>query len=119
MPFYDCIGHQQSIAFLQAAVTHERLAHAYLFHGEDAIGKRLTAIRLAQALNCERPPEVEGLDSCGTCRSCQQIEARTHPDFFVIEPDPEQATQQIKIEQVREIEHRSCTVRSSVSEKSV
>ena len=39
-------------------------------------------------------------------RSCRQIEARTHPDFFVIEPDPEQATQQIKIEQVREIEHQ-------------
>ena len=54
MPFRDCIGHQQSIALLQAAVTHERLAHAYLFHGEDAIGKRLTAIRLAQALNCEQ-----------------------------------------------------------------
>jgi DNA polymerase-3 subunit delta' len=66
----------------------------------------LTAIRLAQALNCERPPEGEGLDSCGGCRSCQQIEARTHPDFFIIEPDPEQATQQIKIEQVREIEHQ-------------
>lgn len=106
MPFRDCIGHQQSITLLQAAVSHERLAHAYLFHGEEAIGKRLTAIRFAQALSCERPPETEGLDSCGTCRSCQQIEARTHPDFFVIEPDPEQATQQIKIEQVREIEHQ-------------
>ena len=106
MPFRDCIGHQQSIGLLQSAVTHERLAHAYLFHGEEAIGKRLTAIRLAQALNCERPPEPESLDSCGECRSCQQIDARTHPDFFVIEPDPEQATQQIKIEQVREIEHQ-------------
>lgn len=106
MPFRDCIGHQQSITLLQAAVAHERLAHAYLFHGEEAIGKRLTAIRFAQALSCERPPDTEGLDSCGTCRSCQQIEARTHPDFFVIEPDPEQATQQIKIEQVREIEHQ-------------
>ncbi len=106
MPFRDCIGHQQSIMLLQAAVAHERLAHAYLFHGEEAIGKRLTAIRFAQALSCERPPDTEGLDSCGTCRSCQQIEARTHPDFFVIEPDPEQATQQIKIEQVREIEHQ-------------
>ena len=106
MPFRDCIGHQQSIAFLQSAVTHERLAHAYLFHGEDAVGKRLTAVRLAQALNCERPPETQGLDSCGSCRSCRQIEARTHPDFFIIEPDPEQATRQIKIEQVREIEHQ-------------
>lgn len=106
MPFHDCIGHHQSIAFLQSAVVHERLAHAYLFHGEEAIGKRLTAIRLAQALNCEQPPESENLDSCGACRSCQQIEARAHPDFFVIEPDREQATQQIKIEQVREIEHQ-------------
>ena len=106
MPFRDCIGHQQSIGLLQSAVTHERLAHAYLFHGEEAIGKRLTAIRLTQALNCERPPEPDGLDSCGICRSCQQIESLTHPDFFVIEPDPEQATQQIKIEQVREIEHQ-------------
>jgi DNA polymerase-3 subunit delta' len=106
MPFHDCIGHQQSIAFLQSAVTNERLAHAYLFHGEEAIGKRLTAILLAQALNCERSPGTNGLDSCGDCRSCQQIEARTHPDFFVIEPDQEQATQQIKIEQVREIEHQ-------------
>lgn len=106
MPFHDCIGHHQSIAFLQSAVVHERLAHAYLFHGEEAIGKRLTAIRLAQALNCEQPPESENLNSCGACRSCQQIEARAHPDFFVIEPDREQATQQIKIEQVREIEHQ-------------
>jgi DNA polymerase-3 subunit delta' len=106
MPFRDCIGHQQSIAFLQSAVTHERLAHAYLFHGEDAVGKRLTAVRLAQALNCERPPETQGLDSCGACRSCRQIEALTHPDFFIIEPDPEQATRQIKIEQIREIEHQ-------------
>lgn len=106
MPFRDCIGHQTSIAFLQAAVSHKRLAHAYLFHGEEAIGKRLTALRLAQALSCERPSDAGSLDSCGTCRSCRQIEAYTHPDFFVIEPDPDQATRQIKIEQVREIEHQ-------------
>jgi DNA polymerase-3 subunit delta' len=46
------------------------------------------------------------IDACGTCRSCQQIQARTHPDFFVIEPDNELATPQIKIEQVREIEQQ-------------
>ena len=31
---------------------------------------------------------------------------RTHPDYFVIEPDRELATPQIKIEQVRDIEHQ-------------
>jgi len=103
MPFQNIIGHQSTIASLQTAVARQRLAHAYLFHGEVAIGKRTTAVCFAQALNCERAPSKQ-LDACGSCRSCQQIEARTHPDYFVIEPDRELATPQIKIEQVREIE---------------
>jgi DNA polymerase-3 subunit delta' len=106
MPFHDIIGHNTTIAALQSAASRRRLAHAYLFHGEVAIGKRLAALRFAQALNCERPVSAAPLDACGTCRSCRQIEARTHPDFFVIEPDAEQTTPQIKIEQVREIEQQ-------------
>ena len=106
MPFQNIIGHQSTIASLQMAVARQRLAHAYLFHGEDAIGKRTTATCFAQALNCERSQPNNRLDACGSCRSCQQIEARTHPDYFVIEPDHELATPQIKIEQVREIEQQ-------------
>jgi DNA polymerase-3 subunit delta' len=106
MPFRDVIGHEHPIAALRAAVAHGRLAHAYLFHGECSIGKRLTALRFAQALNCESISDRSELDTCGSCRSCQQINAHTHPDFFMIEPDPEQTTPQIKIEQVREIEQQ-------------
>src|SRR5262245_32502272 len=106
VPFNDVIGHRSSIAALQTAVAHERLAHAYLFYGEAAIGKRLTAVRFAQALVCEQASPTQTIESCGTCRSCQQIESRTHPDFFVIEPDTELATPQIKIEQIREIEQQ-------------
>lgn len=105
MPFQNIIGHQSTIASLQTAVARQRLAHAYLFHGESSIGKRTTAVCFAQALNCERAPSNK-LDACGSCRSCQQIEARTYPDYFVIEPDSEMATPQIKIEQVREIEQQ-------------
>jgi DNA polymerase-3 subunit delta' len=106
MPFQNIIGHQLTIASLQAVVGQKRLAHAYLFHGEAAIGKRSTALSFAQALNCERTSPNEAIDACGLCRSCRQIEARTHPDFFIIEPDSELATPQIKIEQVREIEQQ-------------
>ncbi|WP_455388673.1 DNA polymerase III subunit delta' [Petrachloros mirabilis] len=106
MPFQNIIGHHLTIASLQAAVRQERLAHAYLFHGEAAIGKRSTGLCFAQALNCERTFPNEAIDACGLCRSCRQIEARTHPDFFIIEPDSELATPQIKIEQVREIEQQ-------------
>jgi DNA polymerase-3 subunit delta' len=107
MPFHTIIAHRSTIESLQKAAARKRLAHAYLFHGEQSIGKRTTALCFAQALLCERSSSEAGLDSCGGCRSCHQIEGRTHPDYFVIEPDPELATPQIKIEQIREIEQHT------------
>jgi DNA polymerase III subunit delta' len=106
MPFHSIISHGSTIALLQTAAASERLAHASLFYGDDAIGKRTTAVCFAQALLCERAQLNKPVDSCGVCRSCQQVNARTHPDYFVIEPDCELATPQIKIEQIREIEHQ-------------
>lgn len=106
MPFADITGHEQPISLLHATLCNRRLAHAYVFYGEARIGKLMTAVRLAQALNCEQPSQTVAQDSCGRCRSCLQIAARTHPDYFVIEPDPKAATPQIKIEQVREIEQQ-------------
>ncbi|MGH7261674.1 MAG: DNA polymerase III subunit delta' [Nitrospiraceae bacterium] len=103
MPFSDIIGHERPKAILQTTLRHDRVAHAYLFHGDDGIGKKLLALRFAQAINCE---SGDGLDACGACRSCRQIETRTHPDFLVIEPDRELANPQIKIEQIRELEHQ-------------
>jgi DNA polymerase-3 subunit delta' len=102
--FADVIGHERQKTLLESAIHHDRVAHAYLFHGEPHIGKRLMALRVAQALNCESPAHAGAPDGCGPCRSCLQIEAQTHPDFLLIEPDPEMANPQIKIEQVREIE---------------
>ncbi len=103
MPFSDIIGHERPKTILQAALRQDRIAHAYLFHGDEGIGKQLVALRFAQALNCE---SGDGSDTCGTCRSCMQIEARTHPDFLAVDPDPELANPQIKIEQIRDLEHQ-------------
>src|SRR3989475_11378836 len=106
MPLLDLIGHERPTAILKASILHDRVAHAYLFFGEDRIGKRLAALRFAQAINCEIDYGPGGPDACGACRSCRQIEARTHPDFLLIEPDQEQANPQIKIEQIRELEQQ-------------
>jgi DNA polymerase-3 subunit delta' len=106
MPFADIIGHDAAKALLRSAIVQNRVAHAYLFHGDDRIGKRLLAIRLAQALLCETIPVDREPEACGFCRGCRQVEARTHPDFMVIEPDREQANPQIKIESIRDIEHQ-------------
>jgi DNA polymerase-3 subunit delta' len=106
MPFVDVIGHEHTKTLLRSAILQNRLAHAYLFHGEDRIGKRLLALRLAQTLLCETVSDNRQPDACGACRACQQVDARTHPDFLVIEPDREMANPQIKIESIRDIEHQ-------------
>jgi DNA polymerase III subunit delta' len=105
MAFRDIVGHQRPIKWLQTAVTTNHLGHAYLFHGEPAIGKRLTAIALAQYLHCEAPQDAPTPDACGLCRSCHQISQATHPDFLLIQSDEQKHNPKITIDQIRDIEH--------------
>jgi len=106
MAFRDIVGHQRPITWLQTAVTTNHLGHAYLFHGEPTIGKRLTAIALAQYLHCEAPQGAPTPDACSLCRSCHQIAQTTHPDCLLIQPeDPQKQNPRITIDQIRDIEH--------------
>jgi DNA polymerase III subunit delta' len=59
------------------------LASTFLFVGPEGIGKRKFALALAKSLLCERRDEAQ-LDACGMCPSCVQVDARTHPDLFVV-----------------------------------
>ena len=104
MPFADVIGQEGPKKKIRTALAQQAIGHAYLFSGDEGIGKRLMAVRFAQALSCETPPSSSQPDSCGQCRTCRQIASGTWPDFLVIEPEQEKANPQIKIDQVREIE---------------
>ncbi len=104
MPFSDIIGHDGPKRKIRTALARETVGHAFLFCGEDGIGKRLTALRFAQALSCDAPPASEHPDSCGSCRACRDVAAVTHPDLLLIEPDREKANPQITIDPVRNIE---------------
>ena len=104
MPFADVIGQEGPKKKIRTALAQQAIGHAYLFSGDEGIGKRLMAVRFAQALSCETPPSSSQPDSCGQCRACEQIVSGTWPDLLVIEPEQEKANPQIKIDQVREIE---------------
>jgi DNA polymerase-3 subunit delta' len=99
MSFQNIIGHEWPIQILKTALQRRSLAHAYLFYGEDGIGKRLVAKTLVKAANC-LSAEQQGNDSCGQCSSCQHIEVETHPDFISLGPEGSI----IKIDQIRTLQ---------------
>lgn len=103
MMFKEIIGHERPIQILKTALQRRRLAHAYLFYGEEGIGRHEVAKAFAKAANCLTPLTTHhSPDSCGQCHSCVQIEAETHPDFLLISPEGSM----IKIGQVRELQER-------------
>ena len=104
MPFADIIGHDGPKRKIRTALGRQTIGHAYLFSGDEGIGKRLMAVRFAQALSCDSPPASSQPDSCGECRACRQVSTGTYPDALMIQPEREKANPQIKIDQVREIE---------------
>jgi len=77
-------GHDAVVARFRRALERRRLASTFLFVGPPGIGKRSFALALAKSLLCERRDEAL-LDPCGTCPSCVQVDARTHPDIHVVQ----------------------------------
>jgi len=98
MLFSEIQGQDSAIAILQNALAHDRLAHAYLFIGPAGIGKRRTALTLAQVLLCDD----QSHRGCGTCPSCTLVSAGSHPDMVFVAP--EAGKQSVSIDQVRELQ---------------
>src|SRR5512142_2550267 len=100
MAFSHIWGQSNAIQILRQALTHGRLAHAYLFVGPDGVGKRLAALTLAKAMNCLAPPEAA--EACEQCSSWWRINSCSHGDVLLVEPEGDF----IKIDQVRELQKR-------------
>ncbi len=105
MPFRTIIGHRRLISLVSRAIARETLPPALLFAGTAGIGKRRTAVAIAQAINCLQPVTGEfDKDACGECASCRRIERGVHPDVIVIEPGDSGT---IKVDQIRDVIDRA------------
>jgi DNA polymerase III subunit delta' len=78
---FDVVGARGPTEFFEH-LSSETLAHAYLFSGEDGVGKKTFAARLAQSLLCETPKSTL-LGYCGHCAACVGIASGTHPDLLL------------------------------------
>ena len=98
--FDGLIGQEALVKTLQNAITHGRLAHAFVLTGVRGVGKTSTARILAKGLNCIGADGQGGptLSPCGVCEPCQSIMAGRHVD--VLEMD---AASNTGVDDVRDI----------------
>ncbi|MEK7698516.1 MAG: DNA polymerase III subunit delta' [Nitrospirota bacterium] len=120
MALKDIIGQERAIEILRGCIKRNRVAHAYIFAGDEGIGKKLTAINFAKALNCQNNRNASSvlrnelknnthhasrithheIDCCDGCSSCIKINKSIHPDFFFIAPE----NGEIKVDVIRELQ---------------
>jgi DNA polymerase-3 subunit delta' len=99
MSFAAIKGQSAALSTLRNALAADRLAHAYLFVGPSGVGKKRTALALAQALLCT---EQVGT-GCESCAACRAVVSGAHPDLSLVTPQAGKTT--LVIDQVRELQH--------------
>jgi len=104
---WNLLGHEWAVDMLRHHIQHDGLRHAYLFAGPPGLGRRTLALRLTQALNCEKP--IAPAEPCFNCRTCKQVEAMAHPDLAVVQAKSDDGIPKeggvLKVDQVREVQH--------------
>lgn len=77
--FSEIVGHEQIKEHMQAAIREKKPFHAYLFQGEEGVGKEALARTFAAGLQCQS----ESADKpCKECVSCHQMESGNQPDVI-------------------------------------
>ena len=81
MGFENIIGHEKSKNLLRMFLENKNIPHAFLFYGQEGVGKKLIAKEFAKHLFCETGT------ACGRCSPCVKLDRGSHPDLIVIESD--------------------------------
>jgi DNA polymerase-3 subunit delta' len=85
MGLNSIFGHEKQKNLLLSFIQKERLPHAFLFSGQNGIGKKKVALEFIKHILCEKG------NGCGACRACIKIERQTHPDLLLIGPQEKKA----------------------------
>ncbi|PKM93239.1 MAG: DNA polymerase III subunit delta' [Firmicutes bacterium HGW-Firmicutes-1] len=75
--FNDIVGHEEIIKHIRNSIKMDKVSHAYMFEGEEGIGKKLLASIFAKTLQCEAGKD----EPCNSCSSCKSFDSLNHPDI--------------------------------------
>ncbi|PXW88486.1 DNA polymerase III delta prime subunit [Streptohalobacillus salinus] len=96
---------------IERMIKDDRMAHAYLLHGDPGTGKQAIALHLAMRIFCKSP---HGAEPCKTCTDCRRVESGNHPDLHWLKPEGAS----IKKEQIQDLQ-REFTYQGLESNKKV
>ena len=91
------IFHENQMFSLIKSVQENKNNHAYIFCGEEGIGRHVCAELLAAALVCKNTNQAP----CSACPECIRAKAKTHPDISYIKAPKDKKT--IGVDQMRSL----------------
>lgn len=86
------IGHTKQRKFFENIKEKKTIPHAFIFSGEEKIGKKLIAKEISMSLNCLALSDKP----CYNCKSCIEIEKGIYKDVCLIEDKTEIKISDIK-----------------------
>ncbi len=103
MSFRDFPTLANGVQLLQRSLERGRLAHGYLFFGDQLDELEPVARTLAKTLNCAQPIRKgdAAIDCCDQCLPCRKIDHENHPDIHWARP--ESKLRFIAVDQIREL----------------
>ncbi len=99
MSWDGIIDQDRVVQALRRALDQDRVAHAYLFHGPDGVGKKAVALEMARALQCPNATSAP----CEDCRVCRKTRRMVHPDVHVLFPYPKGTDEQDVAERIERL----------------
>ena len=100
---YSVKGHKENISFLTNSFFKNSLHHAYIFSGDKGVGKATFAYAFSRKLLSN--DKSKDFDDFNNDKVNKLIEANSHPDLLVIEPEENNKNSFISVEQIRKCSH--------------
>lgn len=94
--FENIVGNTKNKTILKKVIENKKAVQAYMFIGEEGIGKKMIAEEFSKMLLCTD----EEQKYCNKCKSCIGVNTNNNPDFYIISPDGNS----IKIDQIRQMQ---------------
>lgn len=82
MSFRDILDQDVPVNLLRNMLRRKRIPNGLLFWGPGGVGRQLTALEMAKAVNCAESDD----DACGACLACRKVTNGSHPDVITVAP---------------------------------